>query len=267
MSRKILTFSCLPFSGSTYLGKSLSAFGNTNYLGETNRLKVFRDFNDVPLPTVCSDCAVLGLNCPFWSCDFINSLKHLSRNSAFNQILEKAGTRILIDGSKFHELCDHQSMIYQNFGNSFEIASLLLIREPLDWTAAFCYAINPNRPEIFEQDAIHVWKTGISEMIRKLHSFKIPYKIVQTEHLWDSHLEHERTMNAILEFVNFDLTDLLLPATANHQVGGNEYILNLTNRDVSERNEVMKFLKNRFHSAVKNDSEIGRIISSLGLIY
>lgn len=267
MSRKILTFSGLPFSGSTYLGKSLSAFGNTTYLGETNRLEVFRDFNDVPLPVVCSDCAVLGQICPFWSSNFIGSLNHLSRASAFNQILEFASGRLLIDGSKFHELCNHHSMIYQNFGNSFEIFSLLLIREPLDWFASFCLSIDPNQPENFEQDALYVWKTGISQMIQRLRQFEIPYKVVQTEHLWESHSEHDRTMNAILEFVNFDLTDLSLPPSATHQIGGNEYVLNLTNRDVSERNEIMNHLKSRFHSTVMNDSEIQSYISSLGLSY
>jgi hypothetical protein len=266
MSRKILTFSSLPFSGSTYLGKSLSTFGNTTYLGETNRLKVFSDFNNPP-PTACSDCAVLGQICSFWSNNFISSLNHLSRTSAFNQLLEVFRSRIVIDGSKFHEMCNHHPMIYQNFSNSFEIFSLLLIREPLDWAASFCLAVDPDQPENFEQDALYCWKTGISEMIQRLHLFKIPYKVVQTEHLWESHLEHERTMNAILEFVNFDLTDLSLPPSANHQIGGNEYVLNLANRDVSERNEDMKRLKNRFHSSVLNDSEIQRTIRSLGLSY
>lgn len=267
MSRKILTFSSLPFSGSTYLGKSLSAFGSTTYLGETNRLKVFCDFNDVQLLNVCSDCAVLGKICPFWSNNFISSLNRLSRTSAFNQILESTSSRILIDGSKFHELCNHHSMMYKNFGNCFEILSLLLIREPLDWAASFCLSIDPDQPEKFEQDALHVWKTGISEMIQRLHLFKIPYKVVQTEHLWESHLEHERTMNAILKFVNFELTDLSVPPSATHQIGGNEYVLNLIDRDVSEREQEMNYLKNRFKTAVLNDSDIQRITSSVGLIY
>ena len=157
--------------------------------------------------------------------------------------------------------------MYKNFGNCFEILSLLLIREPLDWAAAFFLSIDPEQPEKFEQDALHVWKTGISEMVQRLHLFKIPYKVVQTEHLWESHLEHERTMNAILRFVNFELTDLSVPPSATHQIGGNEYVLNLIDRDVSEREQEMNYLKNRFKTAVLNDSDIQRITSSLGLIY
>ncbi len=267
MSRKILTFSCLPFSGSTILGKSLSAFGNTTYLGETNRLEIFREFKDVPLPTICSDCAALEQICPVWNSKFFNSLNHLSRQSAFSKILEVVSSRVLIDGSKFHESCNHHSMIYENFDQAFEISSLLLIREPLDWTASFCLSVDQTNPENFEQDAIHVWKTGITEMIQRLHVFKIPYKVVQTEHLWENHLEYERTMNAIFDFVNLDLEDLSLPPTPTHQIGGNEYVLNLINRDVSERNQIMKQLKNRFRSKVLNDPDIQRIIGSLGLTY
>ena len=117
------------FSGSTLLGNSLNGSPDVIFLGETDRLRYFRRYENCPDYYV--DRSILSENthisCEFWDRTLLTKIKWLPTSDAFVEIIERTGTPIVLDGSKN---IDWLMYLYPNLIEKFNLIAIVTSRHP-----------------------------------------------------------------------------------------------------------------------------------------
>jgi hypothetical protein len=163
------------FSGSTLLGNSLNGSPEVIFLGETDRLRYFRRYETSPDYYV--DRSILSENthipCEFWDKSLLTKIKWLPIGEAFQEIIERAGTSIVLDGSKNIDWLIH---LYPNLIEEFNIVAIVATRNPF----AFCSSYM-NLNQVSAWAAAEVWRNVYSHTLRCLASYSIPNIVVRYE--------------------------------------------------------------------------------------
>ncbi|MBF2048253.1 MAG: sulfotransferase [Elainella sp. C42_A2020_010] len=203
------------FSGSTLLGNSLNGSPEVIFLGETDRLRYFRRYENCPDYYV--DQSILSENnhmpCEFWNRAFLTKLKWLSTAEAFLEIIERTGTSIVLDGSKN---IDWLIDLYPSLIEKYNVVAIVSARNPF----AFCSSYRKLN-QVSAWAAAEVWRNVYSHTLRCLSSYSIPNILIRYE---DFALDPERFLQQKLtRFLGIPFHPQMMQywQVPNYALGGN----------------------------------------------
>ena len=232
MIKKLITFSCLPFTGSTRIGIGLSRLRNITYLGEVSRLE-----------RGCSYCTQRGNDCVFWPPELDSTISDLDPITRYELLINRVHGEVVIDGSKAGEELwqrnGNNDIVYGNFAKRFALSSLLLVRNIEDWVISASLAEDSVNPQEHFLRALNHYVDTYRAILNRLHLYRVRHLVVRTEDTWTLQ-PGSPLFNQLTQFL--DLSDFLLDTdpVPVHQVGGNNYTIGTWERDQTERDLIFQ---------------------------
>jgi hypothetical protein len=215
-----------PYSGSTILGNFLNASQDAIYLGEVDRLRIFKNYESEAKQYV-TQSAVSLLNSQkdeFWTADFLNKLSSLEDNHMYLKILTRFQEPVIIDGSKWVSWCRR----VQPLLNNFKIKVLLTVKNPFGFFNSYGLA----NPSISGHDIVKFYIDTYLDATRTCVFYNIPYLVINIENFMTN---KNNILQIICDFVNISFDDSMLSywKYKNISLGGNfsGYIPFLSSRE------------------------------------